>query len=286
MKSDKDRSGSEPDNAWDEQIKIVKKMKPPFRPHPSEVRIYEELAATKAQASPDKPLQALLLGVTRELVDLNWPKNSTLFAIDRSELMIREFWPGDIPGQRKVFHGNWFDMSFPESTFDLIMGDGVFNFVSYPDELRKFSSVLAPLLRQEGLLCIRIFNQLTQPEKTEEILQEYRQSQQIVYDDFMYRLATSMQNSVEEGLFMNAYLMQRFLADHGIEQSEIFKKGGLPPPAKRHYSAVSKKPDSRVTYPTDQEFSDQMGVHYDVIKKINGSYSLAHRTPIFVMSPK
>ncbi len=268
---------------WDIHVELFKQMKPPMRPEASEILLLKEIAATMVEVHQIPNLQVLLLGVTPEIVHLTWPIGTMLTAVDRSEIMIHHFWPGDVPKVRKMVRADWFEMPFAEGAFHLIIGDGVFNFMSYPDGYLKLSQILSSLLSEDGQLCIRIFNQLDHKESPKEVLQYLHEHEHVDYFEFRFRLATSLQESVEEGIYVTKETLDQYLVDHGVEMSSLYHKSGYTPPA---IPPIPGAPSSnyRITYPTDEQYLTQVSQYFNEAKKLNGSHNLAYRTPIFVLS--
>lgn len=268
---------------WDSQIEIFKQMKPPLRPHSSEIVLLEEIAVALVESQQISNLQVLLLGVTQEIVNLNWPDGTMLTAVDRSEVMINQFWPGDIPDRRKVVYADWFDMPFVEASFHLIIGDGVFNFMRYPDGYRNLAGTLSGLLFHNGQMCIRIFNQPPHKEKPEDVLKYFDENQHVDYFEFRFRLATSLQDRVETGIEVTTEILDQYLVDHGIALSQLHKKSRYTPPPPPPNSG-SNDNLYRITYPTNQEYISQVGPSFSRVRKLTGSHKLSDRTPIFVFS--
>lgn len=283
-----DRSDQQPASSldlWDAQLEIFKSMTPPLRPHKSEVAIVQQVVTARSEACIEKPLQALILGLTPEFVGLEWPREGRVVLVDHSPHVIGEFWPGDLPGRREAVVADWLDMPFQPAEFDLIIGDGVFNFMSYPDGYRAFAAALSRLLRPAGLMCVRIFNQAVPKEERARLAEEYQRSERIDHFGFRYRLATSLQERPEAGIHVSKDAVDRYLVDLGITLAEFYEKSGYVAPS------VPPLPDDtgdsfRVSYPTDRQFVDQIGGFFEVRERLHGDYPLAHRTPIFVASVK
>ena len=84
----------------------------PLRPPAEVVQAFErELGLADADA--------VMLGVTPELAYLG----RTLLAVDSSEQMVLNIWPGDRAGRRAVV-GDWVDLPVETASVDAILGDG------------------------------------------------------------------------------------------------------------------------------------------------------------------
>ena len=285
MTSEKDHSEAPDLELWDAQFEVFKTMTPPFRPHASEVAIVQQLVDSQPARAGESGLQVLILGLTPEYIGLNWPAGSRVIVVDRSSHVAEAWWPGDIAGHRELIKDDWLDMSFERASFDLILGDGVFNFMPYPKGLRNFAAILAPLLRPGGRMSIRAFMQADPRENTEVLIREYHATEAIDYYCFRYRLATSIQDSAEAGIYASKDTVDGILLDAKVDLQEFYRKSGHTPPAVAPLTKVSSDNNYRVHYPTQQQFLDSISGSFSQVEVRLGNYALAHRTPIFIASP-
>ena len=94
-----------PQSHWENYHRLWDRLGPPLRPHQDVVAAIETLLADHAK-------HVLLLGVTPEFADLG----ARLTAIDHSEQMIANVWPGDTQ-DRHAERGDWLALPFPEHHF-------------------------------------------------------------------------------------------------------------------------------------------------------------------------
>jgi len=268
---------------WKSQIELLKAMTPPLRPHVSEVALIAETAAALKNANDSNDFRVLMLGVTQEIVNMSWPGGTHLTAVDRSEAMIRHFWPGDIPGKRTLVYSDWFGMPFDKPSFHLIVGDGVLNFRPFPAGFRDFLDHLRAFLYDGGQLCARVFTQLEVPESTESLMDEFRRSDSVNYYEFRYRYATSLQDSAGDGFDGTKETLDRSFESFGIPLSELYAKSGFTPPDVPVLKPGHKDEAHPVYYPTEAQFLQACPPGFKVVSKRTGSHTLAGRTPIFVL---
>jgi hypothetical protein len=283
-------SGKEPEGAmeaehWNRYVEIIKKMKSPLRPDQSEIQILEQVIRDFQETQCISHLNVLLLGVTEEIVHIPWPEYTMLTAVDRSETMIEAFWPGDIPGQRKLVQEDWFNMSFPEESFHMIFGDCVFNNLIYPSGYDTLAKKLSGLLLKNGYLCTRVFNQLDPKEDMANILGHYHENSSLDPDQFSFRFVSCLQESVQKGIHVAPYSIIERLIEHGISPSEYYKKCKIEPMGDRPQSPDERE-KNRVTYPTEIEFVTQLHKYFNVVDKCYGKHALSYRTPVFILSRK
>ena len=148
-------SSPDPSNHWRTIALRWAEIGAPLRPVTEDVKLVadEALAWTKNNGRAPR---VLILGVTPELCRLEWPKGTSVCAVDQSPDMIRAVWPGD-PAQ--VTTSNWLDVGSvhaPES-FDIVVCDGGLHLLPYPDGQSQLSQVIAKLLTPKGLAIFRLF---------------------------------------------------------------------------------------------------------------------------------
>jgi len=112
---------------------------------------------------PPRRLDILSLGVTPEIALHPWAPDTHITAIDASEEMIRHVWPGDSPVRRAV-HGNWLQMPFADTSFDLIVNDAGLLLVAGAEKLRAAADELRRVLRPDGRVVLRHFARPASPE--------------------------------------------------------------------------------------------------------------------------
>ena len=268
---------------WKSQVELLKGMTPPLRPHFSEVALVCEVVAELAKTIGGSDFRVLLLGLTQEIVQMGWPSKTRLTAVDRSEAMIRQFWPGDIPGERTLVNSDWRDMPFEKPSFHLIVGDGVLNFQPFPGGFRAFLDDLLPYLHPGGQLCARVFTQLEAPETTASLMDEFRRSDKVNYYEFRYRYATSLQETAGDGFDGTKETLDRSFESFGIPLSALYSKSGFTPPDVPALKPGDPDECHRVYYPTEAEFMQACPPGFRLLRKLTGSHNLASRTPIFVL---
>ena len=132
-------------NHWAELFRRRAQLTPPLRPN-------HEVAEGMRQAIAGHDARVLLLGVTPELAELG----SELIAVDRSDMMIANVWPGDT-ARRHAVKADWLALPFPEAHFSAAIGDGSLNTLPYPAGHRQVYEQLTKVLRPGGRFVLRLF---------------------------------------------------------------------------------------------------------------------------------
>lgn len=265
---------------WDAQVELYRTMTPPLRIHASEVAQVASLVRQAGNASRRRRLEVLVLGLIPEILDIDWPGDCRVCVVDRSEVMIKAFWPGGRSGRLGLVKGDWARLPFEKDRFDLVIGDGGFNLAAYPKALDHLGGELARVMRPGARLSARVFVQVEPREDTALILDEFREAETIDYYALRLRLAQSLQDRAEEGIFVTKSSLDELLVARGISLESLYRRSGYRPPdvpAITHDDA----PAFRLTYPTAGEFTAVMGRHLTYETTWHGSHPLASRTPMF-----
>ncbi len=123
----------------------------------------------------NKNAKVLILGATPETRDLVKKYGLDLTIIDQNREMIEKMTSiMKEKGRENIVIGNWLSMPFKENTFDLVLGDGVSNNISY-GETNAFFKEINRVLKKDGIMLLReaALND-TIKYSTEEIIRGYR----------------------------------------------------------------------------------------------------------------
>ena len=130
---------------WNEFHRRWGRVKAPLRPNAEIVDAFKAALAGRTG-------RVLLLGVTQELADIG----DELVAVDLSEGMIANVWPGDT-ARRRALRGDWLNLEFPRAHFSAVIGDGSLSTLNYPEGQRAFYAQLERVLKPGGRFVVRTF---------------------------------------------------------------------------------------------------------------------------------
>jgi hypothetical protein len=181
---------------WADASSLWPFLGPPLRPHPDDIVIVEGLIGEWA-ARQDRAPRALILGVTPELQRLAWPSGSVVHALDRSEPMIRNVWPGPT-GSAQL--GDWLDLGTEAEARDIVLCDGGLHLLAYPADQSLLATALARLIRPGGILVLRLFSGMLGVESPEAVLASVHAGQLSSMDELKLRLLVALQDSPERGV--------------------------------------------------------------------------------------
>jgi SAM-dependent methyltransferase len=164
-------------NHWDKSPRHWARIEPPLRPDATVTQAFQHLAGGPAA-------RVLLLGVTSELANAF----ESVYAIDKSPMMISRVWPGDSP-TRHVVQGNWLEMPVPDTLFDAAIGDGCLSNLAYPHEVREVLTRVQASLRPGGRFVCRLFERPDVPWSREDLLSTAAGPARINFHAFKWQVA-------------------------------------------------------------------------------------------------
>jgi len=173
---------------------------PPLRPSSEDVRYLEETVASWAAGQNRKQLNALLLGVTPDVANMNWPAATMLLGIDGALPMAQSVWPGNVPQKRWALCGSWQALPLAAQSCDVVLGDGAINCVRYPHGCRDVLAEASQVLRDDGILVLRSYVQPALKEHPEDVIACIFKQPDPSFHHFKLRLLMAMQPSAVQGV--------------------------------------------------------------------------------------
>jgi hypothetical protein len=220
------------------------------------------------------PISALLLGVTPEIATWHWPDALRLLAVDKSEGMVRAVWPGDNDWRRAVV-ADWLTFQAPER-FDLVLGDGVFTLLDYPQDYAQLAGALGRMTRPGGLLDLRLFCRLERSESLDEVLVDLARGRIGSFHVFKWRLAMALQGGATRGVRL-ADIWQAFRERVGTP-GELAARTGWAEPVIATIDAYRDRED-RYSYSTEREVIECLAKDFEHLETWHPDYELGDRCP-------
>jgi len=267
------------DGLWERQITTWASLGAPLRPGPEDVARFDEIVARWSRANGVP--RGLVLGSTPELAGLRWPAGSHVLAVDRSETMVRSVWPGHPEPGRGGVCADWSSLPLPTGSRDLVLGDGAFTNLSYPDGHRAVLASIRRVLSPDGLVAVRFFVRPDTAESPEAVFADLRDGRIGSLHAFKWRLAMSLQEDVRRGVELGT--IWNVWAD-AIDPRELSARLGWPPEAiatMDHYRDL----DTRYTFPTLRELRAVFGDRFEEADCRIPSYELGDRCPMVTLRP-
>lgn len=160
--------------SWKKYADMWAALPPPMRPTPSVI---------DTMVRDSTPGRTLLLGVTPEI----HAAFDDLIAVDKDPNMIAAVWPGDTPGKRAM-QAQWWDMEWPEASFDNIIGDCAITLLGDAAAITEFQSRCMRWLRPGGSLVHRVMTRPEIPVTEDDIGRDLRQPARINFHAFRWRM--------------------------------------------------------------------------------------------------
>lgn len=267
---------------WNEVAEQFRQVGPPLRPCQEDIRLIEAVVAARHGRSSCNGLNALLCGVTPEIADMAWPVGTQLLAVDQSEAMVRYFWPGDIDGRRRAEVGNWLALAQPDGWFDVVVGDGYFSCMSYPDGYRALAASIHRVLKDQGTLIVRFFVRPEASETLRDVFNDVTAGRIGSFHAFKWRLAMALQPSSQEGVRLHDIWKTWFNA--GIDKSALIAKTGWLEEAIKTIEFYHGQ-EPRWSFPTLTEVRAILLESFEELAIYVAGYELAERCPTMVFRP-
>lgn len=181
---------------WSRIARLWQLVGPPLRPAAQDLAAFRA-ALARWRGCAGQPPRALVLGVTPELHALDWPTGTSLRALDGSRQMIDAVWPGP---EGSAILGSWTAMPLASASCDIVLCDGGFGMLPYPEGqtalLRELHRVIAP----GGLFAVRLFAPRGRTGTVDEILARLARGDIASLDALKLQLWGALHGSPEQGV--------------------------------------------------------------------------------------
>lgn len=256
---------------WDSYAARWQLIGPPLRPAATDI----EYLATSVRRFCPQPESALLLGVTPEIAEMAWPPGCQLVAADRSEGMVRAVWPGDTPRRRAVV-ADWFGFDVPEAPFDVVVGDGIFTLLDFPQGYARLGQALAALVKPGGLLSLRLFCRTEPSETLERVISDVNARAIGNFNVFKWRLAMALQGNATRGVRLAD--VYRAFVEHTGGVAALASRAGWPEAIIGSIEGYRDVED-RYSYSTESEVEACLAQDFDLLETWRPGYELGERCP-------
>jgi SAM-dependent methyltransferase len=269
-------------NHWEKHAQQWELVGPPLRPSTPDTdcftRIVEEWSASNSQDS----LAALLLGVTPEIAHMGWPLNTRLFAADYSAEMIRSLWAMQDQQDRLAFCSDWCTLPLPDDSVRIVIGEGCFTLLSYPDGYQDLAREIRRVLQDDGLLIVRFFVSLDDTASPEQVHEQLLAGTIGNFHIFKFRLAIALQQTVSEGVCVGD--VWENWNTQGYDINRLAAKLNWQPETIGTIDAY-RGMNARYTYPTLEELETTLSPWFDQVARYNHDYEFGKNCPTLVMRP-
>ncbi len=187
---------------WQQHASQWELVGAPLRPSPIDaVLMRSAVLARHGQAARD--LQVSVLGVTPEVVGLDWPLGSTIRAFDHSADMVQKVWRPHPTLHSEVCLTDWSQLPLASGSVDVFAGDNSLGalptFAKSQEVLRELHRAIKPT----GLLCLRCFIAPAVPETLQAIKDDVAQGRVQSFHALKWRLAMALCSGPDQNVVVH-----------------------------------------------------------------------------------
>ena len=250
---------------------------PPLRPSPPDLRLARQAIASLRSSKPQGDIDALVLGVTPELIQLEWPPQSTLIAVDRNPDMIEAVFPkAVVPSTFRATIADWLALPAPAQSIDIVLGDGCLTLLDFPSEYEALGREVRRVLRPGGSFCLRVFASPETSESLERVRASLDRSEIPSFHVLKWRLAMCVQTSPSQGVKLDD--IWRAFRDIAPDPQALCDRLGWDPAVTGTIESY-RGSATRYTFPRLSEIQDIMGRFFEGTNRLTPSYALGERCP-------
>lgn len=246
----------------------------PLKPSAQDGVLMMKLVPTCLGAS--QPVRRIaVLGVTPELMQLDWPQGVELAAFDHSEHMLQSVWAPNPMFATHVTLASWQALPVDDAHFDLVVGDGSFNALPSLVEYAPVFQELARISCEKAVMVLRCF---VRPDEAESMAQiQHAAMSGLVYSfhALKWRIAMSLA-AKDHGAVAVREIYDTFEAY--FDRESLARITGWPITVINTIDAY-KMADTVYTFPTLAQWRDCCQPLWRVDQVLYADYELAQRCP-------
>lgn len=235
-------------------------------------------AAVPALAQASAPT-LLVLGVTPEVIALDWSAAARQVTIDSSAGTIASSWQPNPRVASQAICAWWQEMPLETASIAAAVGDGSLNaltsFAEYPVVLAEAARVLRP----DGLLVARCFLKPERRETPEDVMALALRGEFPIMSGFRFRLAMALAG--QDGSMALGQVPETI--DRLAPDREALGEATGWTRAEIDLSDTGAGSPIRITFPTEAELGEMIAPHFELIDMQRGSYTQAEHCPTVTM---
>jgi SAM-dependent methyltransferase len=267
-------------SVWGRHAGQWSRLGSPLRPSAEDINGYQRVVRRWAQ-DYGRPRIALW-GVTPEIVEMPLPDGAQIVAIDNNWAMLDLFPPAARrPGAGGIC-ADWRRLPLAAGSRDIVLGDGCFAMVNFPDGFRQLARVLCRVLAPAGVSAFRFYLRPEPAESINDLVADLRAGLVGNFHAFKLRAAMALQETPEQGIAVGRVF--EWWAQSRIEPAELTAQYGWHPETIATIEAYRDREDV-YTFPTLAELRWALG---DLLVEVDcrfPGYELGARCPLIELRP-
>jgi hypothetical protein len=261
---------------WNNQSAKWKHVGSPTRPSQEDQNIIASIISKKQQNADST--NAVVLGVTPEMIQLRWPEGTTITAVDMNESMIQTLYKPHEIYPTSVKQERWQAISLPDNSTDIVVGDGIFTPLEKEEDLVGLFAEVDRILKPSSMMVVRAFIRPEETEAIDTVVKDALSGKIKNFGSLKWRLAMALTDNKGR-----------------VNPAEIHKKFNALFPDRAYLGTSGKwsldeistidayeKIEGVFTFLTLNELVKISQPYAKIIEKKVGSYELADRCPIIV----
>lgn len=272
-----------PATHWDTIAQSYFALGSPLMPCAEDTAAMTHFIMQTNAAMGKRGVNALMWGVTPAIANLQWPTGSHLLAVDRSTEMLDQVWPGDIPAQRTSKRAEWLEPKVTPQAYDVVIGDGSFNCLVYPNQYQQLAAITHRALQPDGTLIVRFFVKPTQPETVHTVFDALMSGQIGSIHAFKWRLFMAVLGEHATNIAVRA--VREAWRQANIDHAELLRVTGWPATVLKNFDHYEYS-DACYSFPSLTQVQESLSGLFDMHQVYTPTYELGERCPIVAFRPK
>jgi SAM-dependent methyltransferase len=271
-----------PVDIWKKHALQWSKIGPPLRPSAQDIDLLQQLLADKWATGSAQP-RAVLLGVTPEIATMWWPPGTRLIAVDCNPGMIGGVWPGNPRIGAAAVCAKWASMPVGDGYCDVVLADGCFSTMSYPEGYDVLGREIRRVLKPSGAFTVRVYDRPGVPEPLAEIFEDLWAGRIGNFHVFKWRLAMALHGDIRTGVCL-ADIWNAWHA--GVPEPEALAAALVWPMETIRTIDAYRGNDTRYTFTTLEEFRSVLSPYFSETACLFPDYELGDRCPTMLLGPR
>jgi len=265
---------------WNSQATKWASIGPPLRPSSEDISVFNDMLNKCSEKS--SLTKSLLLGVTSEIATIDYFDKNHLIAIDRNISMINQLSAIESNNAKLMIQGDWLTMPFENGSLNIVIGDGCFTQLHYPNDYKNVLKNISRLLKKNGFVIFRFFTK-NNLESEEHIINEIKTNKIKNFHIFKFRLAMALQLDVEKGV----KLSDIWNTWESLKINTNILAASLNCDIETIQSIDSyKNSKARYSFPSEIELTEVLCENFTLIEHYQPEYPFGDQCPIMLLQKK